>query len=753
MANRSVPDGGAADLPVRQVRLYGDPLRGDAWAVLLLGALAALQREGVACAVCLTPVSGSATGRPVPLSDGRQSFTANTELDPSRLREVLAAAGADREVAATAPLVVFGDVGSVRQAELEFPEACRVVVGTEIHRLLPALRQLESGLERECPSPSLDRAALQPWLDMPAPAEHGPPSFLHLGGSPEAGTEAVLAAFAVLRGEAAGHLAELRVFVPAGAPSPTPQPGVVWVAGFPGPDDLRRATAVVQPCRSVADGDWAFWLSALAAGRPLVLSSFADTNRVLHEHGTYLPVGGTRSGPGGAFAPDASALLHALRTAAGDTAAGDTAPPTGVRGRAHVLRWHLAGRYAVVRERRSERPLIVLEAPLLETSSASVLTAATARALLHRDRVEVRLRPRAPFPATGLDAFARAYPDLVPHLGRIPECPDLWLSAGWPVRTSRPPARCHAIRLDYEYGALPVQMTPAVTEEADWVVVHSEHVRRTALASGCDPSTLLCVPHGVDGAVFHDCAAPSQRVLEFKRGRTAILFSGGLIWRKGFDLVVKALLDGVASPAEVCLVVKPNGSRSSYAGHNLDDLVERVQRFPQAIDVMLLDDELTAAQMAGVYTACDLLLHPYRGEGFGLPVLEARACGLPVAVTTGGATDDFCTGPGVVGIPSAPRPVELQEPHCAPTWVLEPDFGALRVLLRRALDHAGALRGQARAAAAAIRAQHGWERAAEQLERLTRHAAAVLEPVPAGRRAPVAALDQPHPPALPIGTP
>ena len=29
--------------------------------------------------------------------------------------------------------------------------------------------------------------------------------------------------------------------------------------------------------------------------------------------------------------------------------------------------------------------------------------------------------------------------------------------------------------------------------------------------------------------------------------------------------------------------------------------------------------------MPGLYTACDVLVHPYRGEGFALPVLEAFA--------------------------------------------------------------------------------------------------------------------------------
>ena len=66
---------------------------------------------------------------------------------------------------------------------------------------------------------------------------------------------------------------------------------------------------------------------------------------------------------------------------------------------------------------------------------------------------------------------------------------------------------------------------------------------------------------------------------------------------------------------------------------------------------------LSEAEMAGLYSACDCLVHPFRGEGFGLPVVEAMACGLPVIVTGAGPALDYATDETAFLIPATTRPV------------------------------------------------------------------------------------------------
>jgi alpha-1,3-rhamnosyl/mannosyltransferase len=64
------------------------------------------------------------------------------------------------------------------------------------------------------------------------------------------------------------------------------------------------------------------------------------------------------------------------------------------------------------------------------------------------------------------------------------------------------------------------------------------------------------------------------------------------------------------------------------------------------------DDELAA-----LYRGARCLVYPSLYEGFGIPVLEAMACGTPVVTSTGGATEEVAGGAAVLVDPRDPATI------------------------------------------------------------------------------------------------
>jgi glycosyltransferase involved in cell wall biosynthesis len=98
-----------------------------------------------------------------------------------------------------------------------------------------------------------------------------------------------------------------------------------------------------------------------------------------------------------------------------------------------------------------------------------------------------------------------------------------------------------------------------------------------------------------------------------------------------------------------------------------------------------------ADRMASMYGAFDVLLNPSYGEGFGVPIIEAQACGTPVIVNDFSSMPELCGAGWLVdGIPIAHEAMG--------SWWKAPDIGSIVAALDAAYQARGdqALRAQAR---------------------------------------------------------
>ncbi|MSU41414.1 MAG: tetratricopeptide repeat protein [Pedosphaera sp.] len=298
----------------------------------------------------------------------------------------------------------------------------------------------------------------------------------------------------------------------------------------------------------------------------------------------------------------------------------------------------------------------------------------------------------------------------------------------WPPVWQRPARGKWVLIQPWEFGALPAQWVREL-ENVDEAWVPTQYVRDVYIDSGVPAEKVKVIPNGIDPQLFHPAAAPLPLPT---RKRYKFLFVGGTIGRKGPDILLKTFLATFTAKDDVCLVIKDFGGKSFYAGQTLAQAIQQAQANPKAPEIVYLDSELPPEQIASLYTACDCLVHPYRGEGFGLPVLEAMACGLPVIVTGGGATDDFATDAVAYRLPATRKPTPPFVGNillAKPGWLLEPDPIALAERMRWVVQHRDQARAIGRRASEHARTHWTWAKAAEKAIARLQHLSVVTDPI------------------------
>ncbi len=265
-----------------------------------------------------------------------------------------------------------------------------------------------------------------------------------------------------------------------------------------------------------------------------------------------------------------------------------------------------------------------------------------------------------------------------------------------PARSGRPVAvTVHDLQPLVHPGNFPLvkrrylgRALPRSVRRADLVVAISDHVRQQVVGMlGVDPGRVVTVPIGTE-AVAARPAEPSAP--------PTILYPAVTHPHKNHVMLVEAftrladrhptvrlVLTGAAGTAEAEVA-------STVAASRHGDRIVRTGRIP-------------ADDLATRLAAATVVAFPSTYEGFGIPVLEAMAAGVPVLVADGTPATELVAGPG------ADQGTVL-DPHDPQAWA--DSLG--RVLDDRA--HRASLASRGLTAAA----DHSWEASAAALERAWR---------------------------------
>jgi glycosyltransferase involved in cell wall biosynthesis len=193
-------------------------------------------------------------------------------------------------------------------------------------------------------------------------------------------------------------------------------------------------------------------------------------------------------------------------------------------------------------------------------------------------------------------------------------------------------------------------VVPRQVARAARVVAVSEATKRDLVERlGTDPARIAVIPNGVDDRFF--AASPLTPDARARLGLPDdyLLTVGTLEPRKNHLGLFRAiqLLDG---RVELPLVV------AGRPGWEFGPILEAAEPLRRRGRIILLD-YVPEADLPGLYAGAAAVVYPSWYEGFGLPVVEALAAGVPVVASAVPALMEVADGSAVFVDPSLPEAI------------------------------------------------------------------------------------------------
>jgi len=160
-------------------------------------------------------------------------------------------------------------------------------------------------------------------------------------------------------------------------------------------------------------------------------------------------------------------------------------------------------------------------------------------------------------------------------------------------------------------------------KKSDFIITDTDHVRKHIQHTlNISDKKIFVIPLGIDHNVFN---ASLPRIAEFSSQGPMILHVGTFAPRKNFENLVKAFAE-LVKVIPSAILVKVGRQDWPLEFERIAKLIHELKLTHQVIFLQGLAD----TELARLYRSTDLLVFPSLYEGFGLPVLEAMACGIPV---------------------------------------------------------------------------------------------------------------------------
>ena len=242
--------------------------------------------------------------------------------------------------------------------------------------------------------------------------------------------------------------------------------------------------------------------------------------------------------------------------------------------------------------------------------------------------------------------------------------------------------------------------------------------QQVLINNGIPPAKIAVVPQGIDTSIWQSSRTMPQ-------AQTQFLLVGKYEQRKGINETIDAWAQSLGNQPDTCLTIKTQATMfDNDDGYN--EITARINDHGIQ-NYRLIWGQLEDHDMVQLYQQSHVFVLPTRGEGWGRPLMEAAAMGLPVITTRCTAHGEWLQpfDDSVLWIDYDMVPVDDEHFRQAygdqnhwGYWA-QPRIDSLAMALQTMQENLSEYRERARATAQAVRQQYCWTNVARRaLDRL-----------------------------------
>lgn len=204
-----------------------------------------------------------------------------------------------------------------------------------------------------------------------------------------------------------------------------------------------------------------------------------------------------------------------------------------------------------------------------------------------------------------------------------------------------PRAAYHVCYTPFETDGAPIGWLLGL-KAMDEIWVPSNENKKSYINMNLDPNKIKVIPHGADISRYN----PGVKPLSYDRSK--FNFGSVFDWteRKNPVALIRSYYNAFSKGEDVSLTLRvfwrfPIESTLEYVKGEIQKIKDGFSGRKDFPKIILWTEILPEEALPNLYKSFDCFVLPSRGEGFGLPLIEAMACGIPTVGPSWGGNTDF----------------------------------------------------------------------------------------------------------------